>query len=331
MNAAQTLSRTRKNGASGEICKRYALPFAAILLVLSLSLLFPRFATYANLSNIARNAAYLTIISGGQMIVMILGGLDLSVGVVVAIASVATAITMGATAAAGFSEAAAITLGIISALAISIGVGAANGMLIFRFRVSAFMVTLGAFSVIGGIAYYWTSGIPIYGMPAAFTKGFGRGAWLGLPLPVYVAILLVIVGAFVQRRTIYGTRFAAVGGNAAAARASGVPIDRYVVAGYVLCSLMAGIVGVLLTARIGSGQANIGSEFVLQSVGAAVIAGVSLRGGKGAIENVAFSAILLTLLGNGMNLAGIDSKLQPLAFGALLVVAVLLQRRNTDE
>lgn len=331
MTATQFLSRSgipidRRAGG-----RRYALPIAAIVLVLSLTIFFPRFATAPNMSNIARNASYLAIVSGGQMIVMMLGGLDLSVGVVVAIASVTAAITMAAATAAGFGELAVILLGVLAALSVASCIGAANGVLISRFRVSAFMVTLGAFSVVGGAAYYWTSGIPIYGMPSTFTKDFGRGSWLGIPLPVFIAVALVASGYFLQRQTVFGARLVAVGGNAAAARASGIKTNGYVVGGYVLCSLLAGIVGVLLTARIGSGQANIGSEFMLQSVGAAVIAGVSLRGGKGAIESVAFSALFLTLLGNGMNLAGIDSKLQPLAFGALLVAAVLLQGKNDDE
>lgn len=331
MTPTKLLSQSRMTIGSKATGQRYALAFAALVLVLSLTIFFPRFATVSNLSNIARNASYLAIISAGQMIVMVLGGLDLSVGVVVAISSVTAAITMAAATTAGFNEPAVIFLGLLAALSISACIGAANGILISRFRVSAFMVTLGAFSVVGGIAYYWTSGIPIYGMPSIFTKDFGRGSWFGIPLPLLIAVALVGAGSFLQRQTVFGTRLIAVGGNAAAARASGIKTDGYVVGGYVLCSLLAGIVGVLLTARIGSGQANIGTEFMLQSVGAAVIAGVSLRGGKGAVESVAFSAVFLTLLSNGMNLAGIDSKLQPLAFGALLVAAVLLQGGHEDE
>lgn len=305
------------------------MPVFLIFLVILLAVVEPRFLSDTNISNVLRNASYLALIGTGQMLVMILGGIDLSVGVIVALSSVTTSIIMGRLGAVFVGqETIVIVLSCLAALGISAAVGVVNGLLVAYTRASAFMITLGTLCVVGGVAFYITSGIPIYGMPDSFTKGFGRGSLLGISYPTYIVALLIVVVSLAQRHLTIGRHLYAIGGHTPAARSSGIPVKALTVAAYTCCSLLSGLAGIMITARIGSGQANLGSEFMLQSIGAAVLAGVSLRGGVGRGEMIALSSLLLTVVANGMNLSRIDSKLQTIVFGVLLLVAILADRRN---
>jgi ribose transport system permease protein len=308
------------------------VPFFLIFLVVVLAVVEPRFVSQNNISNVLRNTSYLALISTGQMLVMILGGIDLSVGVVVALSSVTVSMIMARLGAVFVGQdGLVIFLSCLAALGVSTAIGIVNGVLVAYTRAGAFMITLGTLSVIGGIAFYITSGIPVYGMPDAFSKGFGRGTWLGISYPTYMALLLIVLVALTQRHFTIGRHLYAIGGHMPAARSSGIPVKALTIGAYACCSLLSGLAGIMITARIGSGQANLGSEFMLQSIGAAVLAGVSLRGGIGRGEMIALSSLLLTVVANGMNLSKIDSKLQTIVFGVLLLVAILADRRNTGR
>jgi ribose transport system permease protein len=308
------------------------IPFFLILLFIVIAVVEPRFVSQNNISNILRNTSYLALISTGQMLVMILGGIDLSVGVVVALSSVTVSMIMARLGAVFVGQdGLVILLSCLAALGVSTIIGIVNGLLVAYTRAGAFMITLGTLSVIGGIAFYITSGIPVYGMPDAFSKGFGRGSLLGISYPVYIALLLIVLVALAQRHFTIGRHLYAIGGHMPAARSSGISVKALTVGAYTCCSLLSGLAGIMITARIGSGQANLGSEFMLQSVGAAVLAGVSLRGGIGRGEMIALSSLLLTVVANGMNLSKIDSKLQTIVFGVLLLVAILADRRNSSR
>ena len=187
------------------------------------------------------------------------------------------------------------------------------------------MVTLGTMMIAGGIALYSAGGTPIYGMPEEFTDDFAQLRWFGLPTNVYLAVGVVALVWLVLRRTSFGRHLYAVGGNIEAARASGVRSTLCLISAYVLCSFLAALTGVLLTARVGSGEGTLGEEFMLQSLAAAVIGGVSLRGGVGRIERVALSALLIAILANGMNLSRVDTRLQAMVIGVLLVAAVSVE------
>lgn len=306
------------------------IPIFLVVLVVVLGLIEPRFVSDTNLSNVLRNASYLAIISAGQMMVMIVGGIDLSVGVIVALSSVTTSITMSKLGVLfPDNHVFVIALSCLAALGMSGAIGAINGILVAYTKASAFMITLGTLSVAGGIAFYVTSGIPIYGMLVEFTKGFGRGSFLGLSYPTFIAVFLIVAIALAQRHLHIGRHLYAVGGHGPAARSSGLSVKGLTVGAYTCSSLLSGLTGILITARIGSGQANLGSEFMLQSISAAVLAGVSLRGGVGRAEMIAVSSLLLTVVANGMNLIRIDSKLQTIVFGALLLIAILADKRSS--
>jgi ribose transport system permease protein len=294
----------------------------------------PRFFGLPNITNILRNASTLAIVACGQALVLIVGGFDLSVGATVALASEIAAVTMRW--AAGVfpdQDTLVIGFGVAAALGTGLLVGLVNGICVTVFRVSGFIVTLGSMSATLGIALVITNGIPVYGLPQSFISEFGRARWLSVPSSAYIAIAIVLVLAFVQRRTLLGRYLYAIGGNAEAALVSGVPTKRYQAAAYVISGLLASVTGLLLTALVGSGQASFGGDLMmLQSISAAVIGGVSLHGGVGRVGMVALSALFLSILSNSLNLLRVDSRIQPIFLGLILICAVALDeisRRRT--
>lgn len=301
------------------------LPVLLLGTVLLLMLLEPRFLSTLNLMNVLRGASLLGIVAIGQALVLIVGGFDLAVGAVVAAASVVSARTMLAVLAGGEDQAVpAMLAGVLAGLGGGALIGAASGLLVARFRLNAFMTTLAVATIVSGLAYYVTTGIPVYGIPREFTETLGRGTVLGLPVAVFTFVGLAALAWLMMRHSRIGLHLYAVGGNARAARVSGVAAERCIVLAYALSGVLAAVVGVLLSARLGSGQANIGAEFTLLSIAAAVVGGVSLRGGVGDLRRVALSAVFLAVIGNGMNLLHVDTKLQTLLLGGILMLAVAI-------
>ncbi|MYF87657.1 MAG: ABC transporter permease, partial [Rhodospirillaceae bacterium] len=201
--------------------------------------------------------------------------------------------------------------------------GVCNGIGVAFFNVSPFMMSLGMASVGFGIALYLTGGVPVYGMPREFGDLFGFGTLAGIPLPIYAAVVVAAILYIVLYRTPFGRYVYAVGGNIKAARLSGINTRSVLFRTYVLCAALAAFAGMLLTARLDTGEANIGATMPLLSIAACVIAGVSLRGGVGRLENVILGALFIGLVQNGMNLARIESYLQIVVLGALLILAVI--------
>ena len=337
MSTALTASQPRTAiGLGRSIAGRVGfLPALLVALVAGMSAIDAQFYGIINILNILRNASFLAIVACGQALVIIAGGFDLSVGAVVALASVVTAKTMAAVAAIlPGNNAVIIASGVAAGLGCGIAVGLVNGFCVAKLKVSGFVVTLGTMSATAGVGLMITSGIPVYGMPDVFVKGFGRAQVFGLPTAAYVAVAVVLVMMFAQQRTLFGRYVYAIGGNVDAAVVSGVLIQRHIVGTYVVSSVLAALTGILLTAQVGSGQASFGGDrMMLQSIAAAVIGGVSLRGGVGRVEIVTISALFLTILGNALNLLHIDSRLQPVFLGVIMVAAVALdelsQRRKS--
>lgn len=300
------------------------LPFLLVVAVVVFSLMSDNFLTGRNLLNVVRQSVYLAIVSMGQMLALLTGGFDLSVGTILALTSVVGASAMVAVLGA-FPDAVgtAILLGCLAGIAAGTAVGVVNGFGVAVFGVSPFIMTLGMASVGFGIALYMTGGVPVYGMPQEFGDIFGFGSWLGIPTPIYVAAALAALLAVVLYQTPLGRYLYAVGGNVKAARLSGIGTRRVLFSTYVLCGLLAAIGGMLLTARLDTGEANIGASMPLESIAACVIAGVSLRGGVGRLENVILGALFIGLVQNGMNLARIESYLQTVVLGTLLILAVV--------
>jgi ribose transport system permease protein len=300
------------------------LPFLLLIALAVFTLLSDNFLTGRNLLNVARQSTYLILVSMGQMFALLTGGFDLSVGTILAITSVAGALAMAsAHAALPDMVGVAILLGCLGGVLAGGLIGVVNGIGVALFNVSPFMMTLGMASVGFGIALYLTGGVPVYGMPPEYGTLFGFGSWLGLPVPVWITLLLILLMYLLVSWTRLGRYFYAVGGNLKAATLSGINTRLVLFTAYVLCGGLAAVAGMLLTARLETGEANIGASMPLESIAACVIAGVSLRGGVGRIENVVLGALFIGLIQNGMNLARIDSYLQTVVIGVLLILAVV--------
>ena len=300
------------------------LPFLLIIALVVFTLLSDNFLTWRNLMNVARQSVYLMIVSLGQMLALLTGGFDLSVGTILALTSVvgATAI-VAAHAAMPDAVWLAIFFGSVVGIAAGTSIGIINGIGVAVFKVPPFMMTLGMASVGFGVALYLTGGVPVYGMPAEFSDIFGFGRVAGVPVPILMATIIAALLAVFIYWTPAGRYLYAVGGNIKAAALSGIGVRKTLFMTYALCGLLSAVAGMLLTARLETGEANIGVSMPLGSIAACVIAGVSLRGGVGRLENVILGALFIGLVQNGMNLARIESYLQTVVLGVLLILAVV--------
>jgi len=302
------------------------LPILLVLLAAVMIAAEPRFLTSQNVLNVLRGSSFLIIVAAGQMLVLVVGGFDLSVGAVMALTSVASALAMAMwPEAQGATAALSIAAGVAAGLGCGLAFGLLNGLCVAFLRIPPFMVTLGTASIASGAALLLANGVPVYGLPTAFVAGFGRALWLGLPPAIYAAAAVVLLMWVAQSFTRAGVYIFAVGGNLQAAVVSGIKARAYIILAYVLCSMLASLASLLLTAQIGSGQGSIGDALTLQSIGAAVIAGVSLRGGVGRVQMVALGAIFLLLLNNAMDLLRIQSKVQAIFLGVFIVLVVAVE------
>jgi ribose transport system permease protein len=311
------------------------LPILFVLLVLALALTQPHFLAAQNIINVLRNASFLVIAASGQMLVLIVGGFDLSIGAVIALTSVVSASVMAGLPAHGVHATGAIVaLGVLGGLGCGLAVGLVNAFCVALLRVPAFMATLGTMSIANGLGLLLTNGIPVYGMPEGYVALVGRAIFFELPIALYVAVAVVGMLWFVLGFTRVGRYVYATGGSLQAALVSGIDTRAMLVLAYVLSSLLASLTGLLLTAEIGSGQATTGEALMLESIAAAVLGGVSLRGGSGRIELVALGAVFLLTLTNAMDLMRVDTRLQLIILGFVLALAVsveILARREPSR
>lgn len=300
------------------------LPLLLLGAILLFTALSDRFLSWGNISNVLRQTSYLTVVALGQMIVLLTGGFDLSVGTILAVTSVVSALTMAGVFAA-FPDLAwlAIILGVLAGFGAGVLIGIVNGAGVALLNVSPFIMTLGMASVGFGLALYMTAGMPVRGIPYVFSDTFGGGAFLGIQAPVWVAGILSVVVYVLLSWTRLGRYFYAVGGNIKAAALSGIRTRFTLFIAYVLCAGLTSIAGLMLTARMETGEANIGARMPLESIAACVIAGVSLRGGTGQAELVILGAVFIGVIQNGMNLARVESYLQIVVTGLILILAVI--------
>lgn len=323
--------QSKKSGAGGLIKRVFVkvgvLPFFLLAALVIFTALSSKFLTGQNLVNVARQSVYLVLVSLGQMLVLISGGFDLSVGTAIALTSVVSASAMVFFAGL-FPDAIwlAILLGAFAGFAAALLVGMVNGLGVAYFDVSPFIMTLGVSSVGAGLALFLTGGVPVSGLPFEFADTFGFGRLWGIPVPVLIAVICIVVMWVFMSRTRLGTQIYAVGGNLKAAHLSAINTKRTLMLAYMVCALIASLTGLLLTARVESGEANLGGTIALESIAACVIAGVSLRGGIGRVENVVLGAFFIVLVQNGMNLAQVSSYMQMVLLGVLLILAVIFDQ-----
>ena len=299
------------------------LPFLLAACLIVFGVAEERFLSGQNNFNVARQSTYLMIIAMGQMIVLITAGFDISVGSTIALVSVVSALVMSSIIAADPNAVAlTITAGILTGAL----VGVVNGLGVAILNVPPFIMTLGMLSMALGLALILSGGQVIYGIPDAFSVHFGYGRLFGLPAPIFFTFGLFVLVYFLLNYTRIGRYLYAIGSNRRAARLSGISTRTHLMVAYVLCGALAGVTGLLLTARAATGEATIGATMVLPSVAACAIGGVSLFGGIGRVGNVILGAFFIALITNGMNLTRIESYVQEVVIGAVLVLAVVVDQ-----
>ncbi len=291
-----------------------------ILLVLMgfLGITTHSFLTSENLLTALLNISFIAIMAFGETMVIITAGIDLSVGSMLGISSVVIALLLHDYHMAMFPA-------IISGLAIGTIMGFINGVLVTKIKLPPFIATMGMLSVGRGLAYVLTGGWPISPFPEAFTN-IGQGKIFSIPNPVIFMIVLAIVSHIFLKYTVIGRRIYAVGGNADAARLSGVKVDKILILVYAIAGFFAGISGFLMTAWLGVGQANAGQGYELDVIAAAVIGGTSLMGGEGTILGTILGAAIMGILRNGLILLGVSSFWQQVAIGVVIIFAIAFDR-----
>lgn len=287
------------------------------LIVLSalLWILTPHFLTVSNLLNVLEQTSINAIIAVGMTFVIISGGIDLSVGSIVALAGVVLGSVLRADV--------PLPLAIGGALGTGAVCGLANGLMITRGRLAPFIATLGMMSVARGAALLWAEGRPISGFDPAF-RVIATGRAFVLPAPVVIAAAIYLLGHLVLTRTVFGRYTFAIGGNEEAASLSGVSISLHKAAVYAVSGLVSGAAAVILTARLNSAQPTAGVMYELDAIAAAVIGGTSLRGGEGSLMGTFIGALIMGVLRNGLNLLDVSSFLQQVVIGLVIIGAAII-------
>ena len=291
------------------------VPFAGLLVVgVALTIATDRFLTVANLLDVARRVSVINIIALGMTFVIITGGIDLSVGSIVALSGVAGtwSLTQGASIGGG------VTIGIL----VGAAAGLLNGALVAALHIPPFVATLGTMGALRGLALFVTNGVTVTeGVPQQFAQ-VADGRLLGVPYPVLMLLPLALLAHAVLVRTPFGRYCYALGGNRQAGFLAGLSIPWILVSVYVISGATAGLAGMIDAARILTGNPTAGLEYELQVIAAVVIGGASLTGGKGTIVGATIGAELMAVLQNGSNLVGISPFVQRMVIGALIIVAV---------
>lgn len=280
--------------------------------------LTPAFLSIANLVNLSRQTAVVALVSVGMTFVITMGGIDLSVGSVVGLSG-----TIAAAAIAQFHS--GVWIGTLIGLAIGSVVGLVNGLFIAFFRVPPIVATLALLSIARGVALQSTNGRPISGLTSSYSF-LGRGEALGVPVAFLLTVVIYFIGTLVLRFTAAGKHVVGIGGNEEAARLVGLKVRTYRLCVYTATGLIAGLAGLILMSRLGSGQPTAGSGLELSSIAAVVLGGTRISGGQGTLVGTFLGALLITILGNGFDLLNVGSFYQLVFIGVVLLAAVVLSK-----
>ncbi len=319
MNSATDKVIRSRVALSRDVMQAFYRLLAVALLCAMLATLTDVFMTTNNILNVLRQTALLFLMASGLTLVILTAGLDLSVGANVGLSACLAASVIKLTGSP--------SLGIVTGIGCGAMIGLANGILVTALRIPSFIATYGMMWMLTGVTYYYMAGETIHGFPPAFRQ-LGSGYLLGVPMPVYVMVLFLLIGALFAQRTVWGQQIYAIGANPVTARLSGVPVERRLVLVYTVSGAMAGLASLIILARINSAQGDIGEDLTLPAIAAILVGGTSLFGGVGTVAGTLIGALLLTLVLNGMNLLQINSSWQPLVTGIIILLAVWIDTRT---
>ncbi|WP_445489946.1 ABC transporter permease [Rhodopseudomonas sp. RCAM05734] len=302
---------------SGDVLQLSYRLLAALLICVLLSLLTDSFLSLNNILNVLRQASLMFFVAAGLTLVVLTAGLDLSIGANVGLTACLAGTVIHVTGSP--------TLGVLVGIGVGAAIGLANGIMVTALRIPSFIATYGMLWILQGVAYWYMAGETIHGFPPSFRQ-LGSGYFLGLPIPVYLLVIFLAVGTILAQRTTWGQEIYAIGANPVAARLSGIPVAARLLLVYTVSGTMAGLASIIFLARLNSAEADIGESLTLPAIASVLIGGTSLFGGVGTVFGTFIGALILTLVLNGMNLLQISASRQPLVTGAIVILAVWLDR-----
>jgi ribose/xylose/arabinose/galactoside ABC-type transport system permease subunit len=310
--------RPRRGLAAALLRSRESAILLALILIMGvIGAAAPNFLSAGNLYLVSRQISFVAIVAFGELFVILTGGIDLSVGSIMALAGMAAAYAMKV----GVPPPLAVLVGLATGLVM----GAVNGALISYVKIAPFIVTLGMLSLASGLVLGLTKGWPITEIPASFLP-IAQGSFLGLPIPVWIALAIAAAAHVTLTYTAFGRRTYAIGGNEQATLLSGIDVNRIKFALYTISAATASIAGIILVARFNSAQADTGKGWELDAIAAAVIGGTSLAGGAGSVLGVAIGACIMGVIKNGLVLMRVSSYWQTAIIGIIIVLAAVLDR-----
>jgi len=325
MNTASPMTDDVRDRSSGplrrEYLQRYSTLFVLVVLFVVFSLTVDRFLTTTNLLNIVQQISMLAIVGAGLTFGFAAREMDLSVGYMVGLSGILVPLLL-------ISDV-PLAVALLGGVGAGLLVGAINAALVTLVGIPSLIATLATGSILYGINFITTGGRAIYGgLPDAYLW-LGQGQWLGVPLLAYAMVLFVALAWFVMERTIFGRYVYAVGGNLKAAELSGLHARFYRAAALVVCSVFAAVAGALLAARLGSGQPNVGERYLLDGLATVFIGMTMFRPGTATVTGTFFGALFIGVINNGLNLIGMDTYIQNIVKGLIILVAVAIVSRTT--
>jgi ribose transport system permease protein len=313
----ESAARARHAARILGIAQRQGLLLLLVGLIIYLTIRSPFFMTRANIVSILGVAGILAVMAFLQTPLIVSGGLDISVGSVIAVSTVSL-IELN-------NHGLNIWLSVIAAMVIGAGVGAINGLLVVWVGVNPLITTLGTMSIFSGLAYIISTSIQFNTTNSAFNF-LGTGTLLGLPMPFIIALVVFLLVFFIERKTVVGRAIYAIGGNKETARFAGLHVNRVPFLLYIFSGLSAAVAGLLLTAQLGSASPDVGATYTLEVVTAVILGGTSLAGGRGTVVGTAIAVLFLGVLADGFTLLSISSYAQTVILGIALIVAVIVDQ-----
>ncbi|MGM0896735.1 MAG: ABC transporter permease subunit [Bacillota bacterium] len=308
--------------ANTSLFQKIAPFIGLILIIIIITAINPSFLSMSNILNVLRQVSINALIAFGMTFVILTGGIDLSVGSILALTGAVTAGMM----ASGIDPILAMLLGLFLGAVL----GAINGVIIAKGKVAPFIATLATMTIYRGLTLVYTEGRPISGLGDSMAfQMLGKGYFLGIPIPVVTMLISFGILYFILKKTTFGRRVYAVGGNEEASVLSGINADRIKIYVYSLVGVLAALASLILTSRLNSAQPTAGQMFELDAIAAVVLGGTSLTGGRGWIVGTLIGALIIGVLNNGLNLIGVSSFFQQVVKGAVILLAVLLDRKKT--
>ncbi|WP_145432636.1 ABC transporter permease [Staphylococcus haemolyticus] len=303
-------------------CMEKIIPFIGlILLIIVVSILNPSFLDLSNLLNLLRQISINGLIAFGMTFIILTGGIDLSVGSILALSSAFIALM--------------ITSGVDPIIALIIGVligfvlGAVNGLLVTKGNMAPFIATLATMTIFRGLTLVITDGNPITNLGDSYLfQLFGKGYFIGIPVSAVTMIIVFVILLIILQKTTFGRHTYAIGGNEIAAKISGIKVNKIKILIYGISGLMSALAGGILTSRLNSAQPTAGTSYELDAIAAVVLGGTSLTGGKGRIVGTLIGVLIIGVLNNGLNLLGVSSFYQQVVKGVVILIAVLIDRKK---